>query len=216
MSDLQRVGPVFGGTGTAPPFTADVTGAQRVGDAHGRYFDATTRGSVWTIATATAGITVTALMVIGVASSVPIVGVHNPAGSGRYAVVGRAAVLVPSGTMGAGGFVWGIIAPTSTNTTNVGTNGAINNATFAAGGSIVRTFAGATPLTATGATVLFRTICGPSTGAVAANAASYTMEETAGDICVPPGGFLGIFASTAGTSPIVNAFLTWEEVPLFV
>lgn len=47
MSDLQRVGPVFGGTGTAPPFTAGLSGSQRVQDAHGRYTDAALAGRLF-------------------------------------------------------------------------------------------------------------------------------------------------------------------------
>jgi glucan biosynthesis protein len=49
MSDLQKVGPDYGGSGTFKPFTADTTGAQRVQDAHARYFEAVRSGNVYAL-----------------------------------------------------------------------------------------------------------------------------------------------------------------------
>ena len=40
MSDLMKVGPNYGGTGVATPYTAGFSGQQRVSDAHGRYLQA--------------------------------------------------------------------------------------------------------------------------------------------------------------------------------
>src|SRR6185503_5224841 len=81
MSDLglQRVGPTIGGSGTAAPFRADVTGAQAVTDAHGRYAEAVRRGNVWFLnATAVAPTAFT-----GGAGGVPILAVMNPLSSGK-------------------------------------------------------------------------------------------------------------------------------------
>lgn len=78
MSDLQRVGPVFGGSGTAPPFTATVTGAQRVADAHGRYMSASLEGRVFTAQNVAA-------QAVSVALNTTYTGLclSNPAGSNR-------------------------------------------------------------------------------------------------------------------------------------
>lgn len=49
MSDLSlmRIGPTYGGSGTASPFRGDVTGAQIVSDAHGRYAEASRRSTLF-------------------------------------------------------------------------------------------------------------------------------------------------------------------------
>lgn len=49
MSDLSlmRIGPTYGGSGTASPFRGDITGAQLVSDAHGRYAEASRRGTLF-------------------------------------------------------------------------------------------------------------------------------------------------------------------------
>ncbi|MEO6293047.1 MAG: hypothetical protein ABIO88_10565, partial [Burkholderiaceae bacterium] len=47
MSDLQKVGPDFGNLGTFKPFTANISGGQRVADAHGRYLTAALEGRLF-------------------------------------------------------------------------------------------------------------------------------------------------------------------------
>jgi hypothetical protein len=78
MSDLQRVGPLAGAVGTAQPFTADSTAAQRVTDAHSRYWDSVKNGNVW-LAANQAGAALSNL-------SATCTGfcLTNPAGSGKY------------------------------------------------------------------------------------------------------------------------------------
>jgi hypothetical protein len=78
MSDLQRVGPLAGAVGTAQPFTADSTAAQRVTDAHSRYWDSVKNGNVW-LAANQAGAALSNL-------SATCTGfcLTNPAGSGTY------------------------------------------------------------------------------------------------------------------------------------
>lgn len=207
---LGRVGPAYGGDGSdqVPRLTKDT--ALVVQDAHGRHYEAAVRGNVWTLTTAAAGVTVAAANVIAASAGSPIVGVFNPVNSGKNLVIVRATSMWASGTTGAGGLVWGILAPNA-GVTAGGGNGAINNATFVTGGSTAKTFTGSA-LTGAGVSVLFRFLGGPTTGALAANAAHTVSEETAGDIICPPGGVVGLFAAAAGTSPIVMASMTWEEV----
>jgi hypothetical protein len=210
MEILGRVGPAYGADGSdqVPRMTKDT--ALVVQDAHGRNYEATYRGNVWTLSTAAAGITVAAANVIAASAGSPIVGVFNPVGSGKNLVIVRATSLWASGTTGAGGLVWGIIAPNA-GVTAAGGNGAINNATFTTGGSTARTFTGSA-LTGAGVSTLFRFLGGPTTGVLAASSAQTVNEETAGDIICPPGAVVGLFAAAAGTSPIVMASMTWEEV----
>jgi len=189
---------------------SDNTGALVTADGHGRYQEAVRQGSVWSLSTAAGGVTVAAANVFSASAGSPIVGIFNPSGSGKNCVILRASTQMASGTAGAGGWVWGYLAANAGITAGGG-NGAINNGTLITGGSTAKTFTGSA-WTGGGAGLLLRFIGGPTTGAGAANANLTVNEETAGDIIVPPGGAVGIFAAAAGTSPIVMASMTWEEV----
>jgi hypothetical protein len=179
---------------------------------HAIYQDAVKNGKVFTISTALAGVTIAAANVSSAANPQPLVGVFNPTGSGVNLVIWRAWHSWASGTAAAQGLHWAISAPPSTLLTAAGvTTSSINNLTFIAS-SVARQFVNAAM---TGAVLTpLRFLGGPTTGALAANANMSFFEETGGDIIVPPGGICGIFASSAGTSPIVAASFTYEEVPV--
>lgn len=183
-------------------------------DGHARYQEAAYRGNVYHLSTAAAGVTVAAANVFSASAGQPIVGILNPANSGKVAVILRAMAQFASGTAAAGGLVWGFLPPTVTGglaVTAAGTPAGVNAATLATGQHAVKTFVNAA-LTGGGAGGLLRFIGGPTTGALAANANVTLQEETAGDIFCPPGCMVGIFATAAGTSPIVVASMSWEEI----
>jgi hypothetical protein len=209
---LGKAGPQLSADGTLNNVRLGKTGEMVVGHAHGRYYESAVRGNLWTLSTAAAGVTVAAANVFSASAGSPIVWVFNPVTSGKNMVITRANLLVASGTLGAGGFVWGFIAPNA-GVTAAGGNGAINNQSFLTGGSIAKTFTGSA-LTGAGAGSLLRFVGGPTTGAAAANQNLTIQEDTQGDLICPPGGVIGIFAAAAGTSPIVMASMTWEEVPI--
>lgn len=83
MSDLslQRVGPTAGASGTAAPFRSDITGASVATDAHGKYFEATSRGRVYFMSIAAGAPTA----YTGGAGGTPLLAIHNPTGSGKMA-----------------------------------------------------------------------------------------------------------------------------------
>lgn len=177
--------------------------------AHARYQEAVRQGRVYTLSTLAAGVTIAAANVIAAANSQPLVGIYN--NTTLYnAVIWRATAVWASGTAAAQGLVWGVVAPPSTGLTAGGvTTAALNNLTFLAS-SQMKQFVNSALTGATSA--LFRFMGGPTTGALAANANHTYWEQTDGDIIVPPGGCLGLFAAAAGTSPIVAASFTYEEV----
>lgn len=208
MADLQIVGASFGTTGSAKPLTAGMSSGQRVQNAHGDGFDAAFSGRLYSLTTAVGGVTVAAGHIIG--AGTPLVGIHNPIGSNKLVAINRAVASVNSGTMAAGGFVWGFMGSANSVLTSTG-DASICNSGFAIGGSGVRTFV-ATAMTGF-VSVLFRHIGGPTTGAVAANAPHTVFEDTDGGILLQPGFAFGMFAAAAGTSPIVNAAMEFEVLP---
>lgn len=181
---------------------------------HGDYYEMAKTGSLWTLATAAAGVTVGAANVFSsVAPGQPLVGILNPSTSTFDLVILWGKTTWNGGTAAAGGCVWGVLSPSQTTTiTSVGGNGAINAYSLATGGSRAKTFVNAA-LTGntTIATALYDYLGGPSTGALAANSSQNFLDERKGILIVPPGGFAGIFVAAAGTSPIINASMMWME-----
>jgi hypothetical protein len=213
MSDLQIRGPLWGGGGAPVPLTATPSGAQRTADAHGQYYEAVRNQRVWTLTTAYAGVTLVAASAIGQTAWSPIVGLYNPAGSGVILSILQGFANYISGTPTAGGLVWGYIAPNA-GVTATGGNGAVNSYTFAAGGSIAKTFV-MSAMTGSAASVILAPFpVSPFAGAVAATTPLGVVHETKGLFSVPPGGAIGI-TGTLGTSTVCAGLLAWEEVPLF-
>jgi hypothetical protein len=211
-----QVGQQNAGKGSNPVMRGGVQGDLIVSELHGRYAEATVNGNVFHATNTGAGVTLAAANAIGAAvpaagAAQPILGLINPSNSGVYLVINRAKVLTVSGTPG-GGFIYGFLNTQAGQYTGVVTNKGVQGSTLQTGGKAIvvpnLALAGTTNLVSE-----LRQIGGPA--AVAAGAGVYTVEEeTAGDIMIPPGAILGIFAQAAGTTHIVKASLTWEELTI--
>lgn len=204
MSDLslQRVGPTSGGTGTASPFRADITGAQAVTDAHGRLREAASRGQLfwaanqaattWSIALAT---THTGLVV------------SNPANSGKTLSMLRASLVLaaaPAAIAPVGLFAGFAAAGLVTHTTPLVPLSAYINQDVASGVAKADA-AGTLP----GTPRWVEMFLGGFTAA--ALFAHGGVIDLAGAYEIPPGGYFGIGSITA-ISGIGS--LLWEEIPI--
>lgn len=181
---------------------------QMVSELHGRYYEQTYRGNVFSVsALAYTIVATTDISPLPANTGVPIVGVFNPVNSGKNASILYAAFTTTSGTPG-GPLIWNVIpAPAGITATGVQPT---NNFTFTASGSVMRGFS-ASAITGSSAGIPIGPMGGPA--AIAAGAGNYTVtEEVAGRIIVPQGGFLGLAATAVGTTHIVSAWLIWEEV----
>lgn len=202
-----RVGPATLSDGTVKEARLDKSGSIVTQDVHGRYYEAVARGNVWTINTPTAGITVTALMVVSSASSNGIVGLYNPTANYNLHII-RAVAVIASQATGTG-IVWGTIATTSLlNPLPAGVNRAKNALTFVIGGHRAKVFDGSVAVSGSAATDLYRIMLPASI------TSALTAAETDGDIIVGPGCFVGIFGDTTTTATVAKASITWEEVPV--
>lgn len=198
MSDVQRVGPTFSGTGTVSPFRCDVTGAQAVGDAHGRYGEPARRKMIYYAANQAA-------QAVSVALATTYTGLclSNPASSPvnlELLAVGLALSVAPAGIA-----TIGLIGGQSTT--------AVTHTTPLLPGS---TFLGAprgVGLADSAATiptpVWLEQLMGGFTAA-ALPSTSPAICEIAGRWVIPPGGFIAVGALTAVTG---LWSMTWEEVP---
>lgn len=214
-----QVGPQTLSDGAPGEIRLDRTKALVGTDAHARYQEATLRGNVYTISSTNAslsGVTSTS------AGSTPIVGLVNPIGSGRAAVVLRGGAVLTAinstGTAAAGNpsaLAWSYgISQTVTAAQNATP---LPNLLASTGGTSVMRGYSQTALTGAGALIPLRLINGwavtTSTGASWLTTVTGTpLEETAGDIIVPPGNILTVACVTTSTNAAAQGAITYEEI----
>src|SRR5689334_13257678 len=147
-----------------------------VGDAaKGKSYELVSRGNVWSLSTPQGGITCTALMAVSSASANGIVALWNPPNSAVNGTILQAVLIVVTGTMVTGGFVWGSI-PVSATAPPAGVTTYRNNLTGNAGGAVLKAFDGSTALVGSAAVNIHRQFGGGIAGATGAGAL-YTFEE---------------------------------------
>ncbi len=205
-----QVGPGVGADGSVQTARLSRDASMAVQNSHGLMQEAAFRGNLFSLGTAAAGVTCTATQVVSTTLSSPIVGIYNPAGSGKNAVILYTEHCWASGTAGAGGLSFGVIPAAAVSA--AGGSGAVNMLTLAVGGSTCKTFTAAALTGQTVASTIARMLGGPSTGALAANSMSYYVNYLEGAIIIPPGAMGGVFTNLVGTSPIICASMCWEEI----
>ncbi len=207
MSDLQVRGPLPGGTGTASPFTSDITGAQRVGDAHGRYAEASRRGNCFFVSGAALAPTAYA----GAGAGTPLVAVHNPAGSAKQLeLIGISfAIKVVASAIGWTSLdMYAGLSAAITGTATIPTS----TLSLTQSGAIGRGFVNAalTGSTAIGFVMpLASAFWGTSVGVGLAS----NWIDLGGLITLVPGNMVGIGMSVAPASQTHDIALFWEETP---
>jgi hypothetical protein len=205
--------------GTVAPARASRVGSLIAADGQGRYYEATSRGSVFSMAmTSTASTTPTAGQIWAAAAGASTqFALWNPNGSGKNLSLLKFAVAIVSGTPTAGGIIHAGIATAPTIATTL-TNGvmACNNvgmatATVARG---ICVLAG-TALTGGSAPVNIRFADFSQTAtAAAAPTLVKTIEYIDGDIILPPGtGWVPLWPGV-GTTLYCGYSVTWEEIPV--
>jgi hypothetical protein len=210
MSDLMKVGPDFGGSGTFKPFTAGFSGAQRVSDAHARYMDAVLGNRVFFLSAAAAAPTA----YVGAAGGSPLIAIHNPTNSGKYLVAWYAALAQRAAATAAGvtGLaIWAGLSVLPTGTLTPPT-GALSLTT---GGSVAKGFVN-TALTGSTALALALPLATRSVGAAAAEGALPGLYEIAGLVVVAPGNQAALGLTVVPTALTADVALFWEEVPYLV
>lgn len=225
MSDLQRVGAVWGGSGTAAPFTGSLSGSQRVNDAHGRYLQpvleerlfsggmALTSINAVTFTSATLGATCT-----------PIIGVWNPITNTKNLAILEVKLGITMTALqatGPGPFVWAVSVQNSAISTG---SQPWNRRTLIQSGSNAKAFGG---VALTGLTNNLVVLGGTGLmGGSASNAAFLgtaagmqtqlvsSIEHLDGSLVVPPGAVLALLATTTPVAHSAVSNIIWEEIPI--
>jgi len=217
---LQKVGPQFGGTGTGTPFTANITGAQRVTSGHGDFMDAALGGRLYTFGLSNTALVAANAIATGLTSTAQLViGVWNPLTSGVNIAILMAIInttTVANTAVSPGGFMWVFSATNGAITTG---STPINCKTLTATGSMTKAFAVSTALTGLSNNLaVFRSSAINSINAAGPATAIHQptnnpLELVNGSIIVPPGGVIGIMNQVSTTTVNVSVGLVWEEIP---
>lgn len=215
VSILPAAPPQFRPDGTSGPQISDREGNTKGVLGHAEYTESSRRGKVYSLA-ATAYTIIAANASGGaIGTFKPIVGFYNPLGSGVNAVLLNFEEWHTSGTPG-GPLVYNFFCGQNWNSVVGGSiqNNLLSNLT--PGGSLMiaqnNTVVTTNPAITT-AMSTFTVAGGPSAVAIAtATGETGHTKDLKGAIAVPPGCAFGIASTATGTSDVVNASLSWEEI----
>lgn len=222
-----QVGPaaISAGDGAALPIRQGKTGDVVVSELHGRFFEQTLRGNVYST-----GMTITSISnatftsaTLG-ATCTPIVGVWNPLASTVNLVILQAdlsVILTALTTTGGAPFVWAVSTGNSAISTGLVP---FSRKTLLQTGSQAKGFAG-TALTGlvNNLVVMGTSVLGGGSGynvseiGTAAGFSPYHsgyVENLDGQIIIPPGGVLALLATTTPVAHSAASSILWEEVAL--
>ena len=206
------------GVGALPNLRAGQQADLIVSQLHGKNYETNYRLNLFSFFTN--GITQTAGMTTATAPSAsPILGLYNPAGSGKNLSLVRMTQAYTSGTP-TGPLLWNIFAnpqnisatPFTSNTNVIGAT--VSTVSNNAAGSVARIFNNQTLTGQTSTGVAFRTAGGPTSAATVAGQIQTFTEDFQGDLIVVPGSMIGLCTYASGTSAVFSIYLTWEELPV--
>lgn len=198
-----------GTPGTGAVVREGQTLEQITGIAHGKYYEAASRGKLFAAADQGAGVAPGTTL-----STTAALVLYNPQGSGRRLAVKKVRVAYFSGTLGSGDLYHCV----NTTTTQAAPSGGtvLANTCLDAGGAGI----GSVGVARVGATVVQPVIVGPICAldpelATSVVGLRQVTEDLNGEIVLEPGTSYQIQAvAAAGTSPKITLSVTWEEVPL--
>ncbi len=196
------------GNGAQVDTSAGYFGELLVSELQGRYGQLALDGKIFTAVASAVTIVSASVSPLAAGTGQPIVGIWNPQNSGVNVAILKHGVQTISGTPG-GPIVWNYTLNQAITASTSGTpipgflSGAIGAAKL-----FVNT-------ATTGSTVgILHRGAWNVPAIAAASVQSAAMEEDAGDIIIPPGAFLGLAAYAVGTSHVVNAAITYAELPV--
>lgn len=196
-----------------------------VQELHGRFYEQTVRGAVFSDGMGLTSISNATFTVGGIAATTtPVVGVFNPSTSTVNVVVIEATlglVMTALIATGPGAFVWAL----SVGNTGISTGTTpLNRKTLVNAGAQAK---GMTAQAVTGITNALAVKFGSSLGGGSAENVSFTATAVAmqtqqasskelfdGSLIVPPGGVLALLATTTPVAHSAVAGIVWEEVPV--
>lgn len=223
VSTRGRVGPDTLADGSEAKFRQGRSAEAIVQELHGRFYEQTKRGNVFSDGLGLTGINAATYTTATVGATVtPIAGLYNPSNSGVDCVIIEASlalVMTALAATGPGGFAWSMSVGNGAVTTG---NEPLNRYSLTLGGSRARGLCNVAPTgLTTNLTVRFgSSLMGGSAENVSFTATAVAMQTQAlgakelfdGSLIVPPGGVLALLATTTPVAHSAVSSLVWEEV----
>jgi hypothetical protein len=217
-----KPGPVVAQDGSYPELRGTRKGALTAQDVGGRYEEATYRGNCYSISTTGAGFTLAAVNLFSTAIGTfqPILAVYNPSTNTKYFTLLQAWCGVTASPLAAptqtGGFFF--VGNSGQLITNAQSATPVNNYTLKASGSTGIGILNVALAGAVGNPVLIRPMSSvASLTTASANVSgligAISVEDVAGGLIIPPGGYIGLANGVSNTTMTVSAGLSWEEIP---
>lgn len=207
------VGEVLGGDGTTPGSGRQgKTGESIVGLAHGKYYEAASRGRLAFASDAAGVATVTSI------STTAIISLYNPINSGRRLSLCKVSFAYFSGTLGAGP-IYHCVTPQVSGTAQTAPTGGTSITSRWSAQNIMTQAAAPVGTVMTGGTVVAPIIYRPFCSVDAELASSVVgakaiVEDMDGEIVLDPGASYQVQSvCAAGSTPKVTIGLLWEELP---
>jgi len=197
-----------------------------VSELQGRFYEQAYRGRLFrTGSVAPVNLSANSITTATSATGTPIVGLWNPVGSGKNAVVLQSMLQAYANTLtapvGPGSFFW--LMSLNNSALTLGAT-PYNMLTQSASGSVCKGFIGGVALTGlTNAMAVaypanFQNATGLTHGTITATNATLSsvggVDNIDGSIIVPPGGVLGLYNSTSTTTFAAVGSLLWAEPPI--
>lgn len=212
-----RAGTTTLSDGSIAPARASRNGSTIVGYGQGKYYEATSRGGVFSLTLTAWTSTVAAGNILAAAAAASTqFALWNPAGSGKNLSLLKFGVFFISGTSPIPAVFHSASVTAPTIATSVLTPIQCNNLGMAAS-TVAKALSSAAGAALTGSTalVVIRLADLMVTAGTAANLAGRTViEYIEGDIVIPPGTCWVPTWAAAGTSFLGGYSVTWEEVPV--
>lgn len=192
---------------------------QIISELHGRYFEQARYGRIFHSMVKAVTVAATHNSPIAAVTATPVLGLLNPTGSGKAIVLLRVACSTVSGTPAGGQFVLNAIPAIATipSTSQTGSifsaNVGVSSASPQASAMRVYNNVALTALAPVVANEVALVGAAAAAAAAGNGGPGNTGEDIGGAIIVPPATFVAIMAgSGAGTTWIVNAGWSWEEI----
>jgi len=204
---MAKVGPSVAADGSSALARIDKSGALVTHAAHGKYFEAASRGQLFIASQAVGGVAPGTAF-----STTPSLAIWNPPGSGVLCAIQQVWVGFVSGTLGAGSLCHGV-NPSQVTAPTTGTEIVPQAGLLGTLRSKIRAYTGSTVSVTP---VILRASLHMGAGVTTTAtfpAAAY--DEVDGSIVVPPGSLWAYHGvAAAGTSPLTIMSVVFEEIPI--
>ena len=207
LNVMGKVGPSVVADGSSALVRLGKTGELIAHTAHGKYFEAASRGNLFMASLAVGGVAPGTAF-----STTPTIALWNPPGSGILCAIQQVWVGYVSGTLGAGTLCHGV-NPSQVTAPTTGTEITPQGALLGVLRAKTRAYTGATVSVTP---VILRASL--HLGAALATTATFpavAYDEVDGSIVIPPGSLWAYHGvAAAGTTPLVIVSALFEEVPI--